>query len=217
MVENNVVPDNGDIATTNDALGGRPVQVCASGLSWGRRPRPYWCYVLLEEHERCTPLAHELYTEVEFQEELDPLEKVIDEGIVWPGGQGRLPAFTRAILRLCPPALPAGLESGHGYCQKMALGQYEVPPVHVPAGYTEALVKKEAANLAEAEEQRVKGMAALGNSFHTVAVACLLDLWLCSRGIRTDPLETRSVVQEWHVEIGQPEMDPMGQLNLEVP
>lgn len=63
----------------------------------------------------------------------------------------------------------------------------------------------------------MKGMAALGNSFHTVTVACLLDLWPCSRGIRTDPLETRSVVQEWHVEIGQPEMDPMGQLNLEVP
>lgn len=41
-------------------------------------------------------------------------------------------------------------------------------------------------------------------------VACLLDLWLWSKGVRTDPLGARFIVQEWHKELGGPEMEAIG-------
>ena len=131
MVEN-VVADDEDIAAMSDALGGRPLRACASGLSWVRRPRLYWSNVELEEHESFTSLAHELYMEVEFREELEPLEKAIDEGFHWPGGEKepsrRLPTFTRAIPRVRPPAQPAGLDT----CDEETVRRWQLDSMMFP-------------------------------------------------------------------------------------
>ena len=55
-----------------------------------------------------------------------------------------------------------------------------------PTGYTLALFRKEAETEAEREKQTVAREAAIGNSFHTVVVACLLDLWLWKKQASTD-------------------------------
>eukprot|EP00435_Cladocopium_sp_Y103_P069147 s617_g32.t1 len=51
----------------------------------------------------------------EFEEELEPLGPIADEGWTWPMGHkdstSRLPTFTRAIPRKRPPAAPAGIAS----------------------------------------------------------------------------------------------------------
>jgi len=56
-----------------------------------------------------------LFTEVEFEELVGPLEKVVDACWRWKWGeedpQLRLPTFTHTIPRRWPPAVPAGLDS----------------------------------------------------------------------------------------------------------
>lgn len=47
-------------------------------------------------------------------------------------------------------------------------------------GYTRALFKKAPASEEEREAQEVATLAAIGNAFHAVTVAILLDLWLWS-------------------------------------
>eukprot|EP00438_Fugacium_kawagutii_P009581 Skav215539 [mRNA] locus=scaffold4176:50605:51650:- [translate_table: standard] len=68
-------------------------------------------------------------------------------------------------------------------------------------GYTAALFKKDAETQAEKEEQEVTRQAALGNSFHAIAVACLVDLWLWSAAVRTDPIGSQAILAQWHGEI----------------
>ena len=53
-----------------------------------------------------------------------------------------------------------------------------------PAGYTLALHKKDPTNTEEEFRQQVAREAAIGNSFHAVKVACLLDLWLWTASLR---------------------------------
>lgn len=57
--------------------------------------------------------------------------------------------------------------------------------------------------------------AALGNSFHAVAVACLLDLWLWSAQVRTDPVGATAIVEAWHQEMGETRYDSFGLLEVE--
>ena len=68
-------------------------------------------------------------------------------------------------------------------------------------GYTKALFKKKASNPAEEERQEVQRMAALGNSFHCLVMASLLDLWLWSRKIRTEPLGCAEIIRGWREEM----------------
>ena len=72
-----------------------------------------------------------------------------------------------------------------------------------PKGYTLALFKKKPKDETEAAEQEVRRKAALGNSFHCVVMSILLDLWLWSRKIRTEPLGTREIIKRWHEEMAQ--------------
>ena len=51
-------------------------------------------------------------------------------------------------------------------------------------------------NLKTLQKPRNNGL----NGWHDVA--CLLDLWLWSKGVRTDPLGAHFIVQEWHKELG---------------
>eukprot|EP00435_Cladocopium_sp_Y103_P034012 s218_g8.t1 len=242
MVEN-VVGDEKDIEEMSQELGARPVLACASALSRVRRPRLYWCNVHLEDHPSYTWAEHKLYGEVIFQEEMEPLEKVCDDGWSWPAGtedeNQKLPTFTRAIPRVKPPPYPAGLAS----CSKETLrfwreDQMKYPPytyqapflfkkvggeekrvasvtererlMGYPAGYTKALFKHEAKTEEEKKQQIIKREAALGNSFHAVVVGCLLDLWLWSKGIRTDPLGATAIVESWHREMGNAELSDYG-------
>eukprot|EP00435_Cladocopium_sp_Y103_P068451 s617_g31.t1 len=70
-----------------------------------------------------------------------------------------------------------------------------------PTGYTLALFKKEPATPEEKDLQETERAAAIGNSFHAVVVACLVDLWLWAKRIRTDPLGATEIVRRWHEEL----------------
>ena len=199
----NVVGDEEDIREMSQQLGCRPVHVCSGCLSWVRRPRLYWSNVALDQLNH-----HELYDVLEFNEELEPLGSVCDEGWFWPAAEVnknlRLPTFTRAIPRRNPPKEPAGLQS----CDRSTIDRWKedrmkFPPytyrpssfftmgeevkrvasatererlMGYPTGYTLALFRKEAETEEEKRKQTVAREAAIGNSFHTVVVACLMDL-----------------------------------------
>eukprot|EP00438_Fugacium_kawagutii_P012525 Skav208185 [mRNA] locus=scaffold2530:386691:389727:+ [translate_table: standard] len=66
------------------------------------------------------------------------------------------------------------------------------------AGHTLALFRTPPKDKEEEAAQEVDRCAAIGNSFHTVAVGVLLDLWLWSTGIRVDPLGATAIVEAWH-------------------
>ena len=244
----NVLGDDADIQEMNAVLGTKPLLVCASGLSRVRRPRLYWSNVTLEDHGSFTRAHHDLYDEVIFEEEPEPLSLVPDEGWHWPDGEAdeslRLPTFTRAIPRKRPPAEPAGLKScDEETVQRWKADRMKYPPytyqekflmarsgssqgervasvgererlMGFPTGYTLALHKKEAADEAERDRQVVEREAALGNSFHAITLACLLDLWLWSMQVRTDPLGARAIVQAWHEDMGKDHYDSYGLLEV---
>ena len=143
----------------------------------------------------------------------------------------RLPTFTRAIPRVKPPAFPAGLEScddetkklwerdamkyppytykaqflfqslEHPGRKRVAVAEERERLMGFPTNYTKSLFKKAPADKKEEAIQEVTRCAALGNSFHAVGVACLLDLWLWGAQVRTDPLGAKAIVEQWHQEI----------------
>eukprot|EP00438_Fugacium_kawagutii_P031803 Skav203274 [mRNA] locus=scaffold324:47756:49783:+ [translate_table: standard] len=150
----------------------------------------------------------------------------------------KLPTFTRAIPRKRPPPSPAGYQQcseetlGRWRQDHMKFPPYTYGPAFLfestalpgykrvasasererlmgfKTGYTTALFKKDAETQAEKEEQEVTRQAALGNSFHAVAVACLVDLWLWSAAVRTDPIGSQAILAQWHGEIAGPELGP---------
>lgn len=83
-----------------------------------------------------------------------------------------------------------------------------------PTGYTLGLFKKEPGSVFEMEQQEVARCAALGNSFHAVTVACLIDLWLWSAGVRTDPMGAKAIVERWHKEMSEKAFSDFGGLLL---
>ena len=134
----------------------------------------------------------------------------------------KLPTFTRAIPRSRPPPAPAGLSScSEETVQKWKSDRMKFPPytyqpqflfrhretgdarvasagerevmMGFKRGYTLALFKKKPTSEKEAEEQEVARQAALGNSFHCIVVAVLMDLWLWTRKVRTEPVGTQAI------------------------
>eukprot|EP00435_Cladocopium_sp_Y103_P035992 s493_g9.t1 len=243
MLEN-VLGDDEDVEEMSSELGTKPILCCSSGLSRVRRPRLYWSNVELEEHCSYSRAHYPLYDEVIFEEATEPLEKVADRGWHWPHGevdeQLRLPTFTRAIPRRKPPPDPAGIRS----CDEETLelwrkDEMKYPPytykeeyrfaqegsmvgsrvasvsererlMGFPTGYTLALHKHE-----EEICQVVAREAALGNSFHAVTVACLMDLWLWTAQVRTDPLGASAIVEGWHAEMDKERYENYGLLDVE--
>ena len=69
----------------------------------------------LEDHPSFQRSHHALYKVIVFNEELEPLNLVRDEGWIWPAAEVskdiRLPTFARAIPRKNPPSDPAGIAS----------------------------------------------------------------------------------------------------------
>ena len=100
--------------------------MCASGLSWVRRPRLYCSNVGLEDRPSFQRSHHQLYEVIDFSEELEPLNLVCDEGWIWPAAEVNkdiwLPTFTRAIPRKNAPISPAGL----GNCNASAIERWKV-------------------------------------------------------------------------------------------
>ena len=84
-----------------------------------------------------------------------------------------------------------------------------------PTGYTLGMFKKEARDEREAVRQVVAREAAWGNSFHAVTVACLIDLWLWSLQVRTDPLTPKVILKDWHESMGVTEIKEYGELDVE--
>lgn len=159
----------------------------------------------------------------------EPLEAIPDPGWGWPGGELdenlKLPTFTRAIPRSRPPPAPAGLSScSEETVQKWKSDKMKFPPQYLfrhketgdtrvasagerevmmgfKRGYTLALFKKKPTSEKEVEEQEVARQAALGNSFHCIVVAVLMDLWLWTRKVRTEPVGTQAILAHWHGEL----------------
>ena len=121
----NVVGDEEDIREMSQQLGCRPVHVCSGCLSWVRRPRLYWSNVALDQLNH-----HELYDVLEFNEELEPLGSVCDEGWFWPAAEvnknPRLPTFT--LPRRNPPKEPAGLQS----CDRSTIDRWKEDRMKFP-------------------------------------------------------------------------------------
>ena len=69
MVEH-VVGDDEDLKEMSEHLECRLLYVCASGLSWVRRPRLYWSNVGLEDHPSFQRSHHQLYEVIDFSQEL---------------------------------------------------------------------------------------------------------------------------------------------------
>ena len=53
--------------------------------------------------------------------------------------------------------------------------------------------------------------AAIGNSFHTVVVACSMDLWLWKKQARTDPKGASAIVKRWHEETAVRRFNDIGE------
>eukprot|EP00438_Fugacium_kawagutii_P006300 Skav233308 [mRNA] locus=scaffold4193:88579:93795:+ [translate_table: standard] len=153
-------------------------------------------------------------------------------------GSLKLPTFTRAIPRSRPPPSPAGIARcdeetlkrwrrdkmkfppytygpEYLFSSKQLPGQVRVASAEerermmgFRTGYTKALFKKEVDSTEERAEQEVCRQAALGNSFHTVVVAALLDLWLWSAGCRTDPVGIKEIAKRAHADLALPPMGP---------
>ena len=230
----NVVGDAGDIEEMSRYLQMSPIEVCASDLSWVRRPRLYWGSVEIDDHESFTREEGPVTDRLRFDAPCEPLEWVLDGGWEWPGqmldANARFPTFTRAIPRSRPPPQPAGLKQ----CDEATIARWKENHMMFPPytfkpeflvrnretgaqrvlnaderealmgyrkGYTKALFKKAASSPEEEFQQEVARMAALGNSFHCPTVAILLDLWLWSRKVRTDPIGFKAILAEWHTEL----------------
>ena len=156
----------------------------------------------------------------------------------------RLPTFTRAIPRSRPPVCPAGIDGcDEATLKRWKEDKMKYPPytykedflfeskkdsnkkrvasasererlMGYPTGYTLGLFKKEPGSVFEMEQQEVARCAALGNSFHAVTVACLIDLWLWSAGVRTDPMGAKAIVERWHKEMSEKAFSDFGGLLL---
>ncbi len=145
-------------------------------------------------------------------------------------GDLKIPTFTRAIPRVRAPPAPAGIASCSAETleewrmDKMKFPPYTYQPQYLfrhcetgatrvassgerevlmgfRRGYTLALFKKKPETEKEEEEQEVARQAALGNSFHCIVMAVLLDLWLWTRKVRTEPVGTQAILASWHEEL----------------
>lgn len=230
----NVIGDKKDVEEMSRFLQMSPLEVCASDLSWVRRPRLYWGSVEVDDHESFVREEGPVADRLRVQGELEPLELVLEAGWEWPGQalnpEARLPTFTRAIPRSRPPPQPAGLSQCDESTVRMWKENHMMFPPYTykpeflmrerstgkkrvataderealmgyQKGYTKALFKKEASTEEERFQQEVARMAALGNSFHCPTVAVLLDLWLWSRKVRTDPIGIDAILAGWHEEL----------------
>ena len=157
------------------------------------------------------------------------------EGLRWP-------TFTRAIPRSRPPAAPAGLsQCGPETLALWKKDMMRYPPytylpqflvekddgseeprvlrssereklMGFPQGYTLALFRKEADTVSAFFHQEVERCGALGNSFHAVGLACLLDIWFWAAGVRDDPLGCTEIIRRWHEEMRTTSYSDVGQL-----
>eukprot|EP00438_Fugacium_kawagutii_P020958 Skav211849 [mRNA] locus=scaffold305:925833:932175:+ [translate_table: standard] len=148
----------------------------------------------------------------------------------------RLPTFTRAIPRKRPPPSPAGIrQCNEETLKRWELDQMKIPPytyqedflfhntklpgqkrvasseererlMGFKTGYTLALFKKEATSTEEENSREVERQAALGNSFHTVVLAGLLDLCLWSAGVVVDPQGIDAIVSRAHEDLSKPRL-----------
>lgn len=124
----------------------------------------------------------------------------------------RFPTFTRSIKRKRPPKRPAGIShTNEKALERWKLHEYRFPPytydrkylVEGPngrmrilhsserevlmgyeRGHTQEMVKKEPESHEEQVEMEDLRCSALGNSFHTLTVACILDHALWSLGVK---------------------------------
>eukprot|EP00435_Cladocopium_sp_Y103_P069810 s1270_g34.t1 len=159
--------------------------------------------------------------------------------------QLRLPTFTRAIPRRKPPPDPAGIRScDEETLELWRRDEMKYPPytykeeyrfapegkmvgtrvasvgererlMGFPTACTLAMHKHEPKSKEEELCQAVAREAALGNSFHAVTVACLMDLWLWTAQVRTDPIGATAIVEGWHAEMGKEKYESFGLLEVE--
>ena len=235
----NVVGDDEEVQEMSQRLNMEPIEVCASDLSWVRRPRLYWGSVEIDDHPSFSREGGRLAEKLRFDEIPEELGHILQEGWGWPGAELnpllRLPTFTRAIRRKRAPPRPAGISR----CSEKTLDKWKKDEMMFPPytyspeylvrekdgeatrvvnaqerealmgfrpGYTLALFKKAPEDEREKYKQEVARMAAIGNSFHAVVMAVLLDLWLWSKKVRTDALGARAICNKWRAELAEAKM-----------
>lgn len=150
----------------------------------------------------------------------------------------RLPTFTRAMPRKRPPPAPAGIDQCNEATKtlwrndKMKFPPYTYGPLYLfesrslpgkkrvasatereklmgfRPGHTLAMFKKDAETEEEREQHEVGRQAAIGNSFHAVCVACLLDVWLWSSGVKTDLVGPKEIAKRARKELLEAHLGP---------
>lgn len=80
----NVIGDKEDVAEMSKELGMHPLEVCASDLSWVRRPCLYWGSVEIEDHGSFEREEGPCTDVLRFKEEKEPLQSVLEPGFGWP-------------------------------------------------------------------------------------------------------------------------------------
>ena len=192
----NVVGDEKDVRLMSQELGWEPHLVDSCHFSRAKRPRLLWV---------------DLFTELRFHGPTEPLALFLQQGAAWPAGEEdrglRFPTFTRAIPRTRPPSHPAGLSKADGEARaRWEADRFRFPPYTYQAafmiqekdvlrplraaereifmgftpGHVKLMHRKEPSEADAAAEDAE--CAALGNSFHTGALAALIDLSLWGLG-----------------------------------
>eukprot|EP00438_Fugacium_kawagutii_P033332 Skav210467 [mRNA] locus=scaffold1443:165052:167511:- [translate_table: standard] len=233
LVEN-VVGDEADVQQMTEQLGWKPIRSCASGVSRVRRPRLFWCSDHPCFTRVVGPAYDEVIFEEKPEPMEKVADKGWSWSGGEADDSLRLPTFTRAIPRDRPPPAPAGLSSCSDVTkEKWKQDQMKFPPytyapqflfhkmgakaesrvasadererlMGYPTGHTLAMVKGEIKTKAQEQALEVQRQAALGNAFHAVHVACILDLLLWSMHLRTDPVTPEAILKRWHDRMEEP-------------
>ena len=144
----------------------------------------------------------------------------------------RFPTFTRAIPRKKPPPNPVGLEKAQqDAVDRWTKDRFKYPPytyareymvevegepetcrplnskereilMGFPPGHLQKMHRKEPEDEVEKESQEVAACAAIGNSFHTGAMAILADLAMWSMGKKIVPKGIKKMQDEFIVSLG---------------
>ena len=106
-----------------------PLEICAGGSMWARRPRLYWINWPVEKQEGVSFSVRDTTTVVELKAQRLPIHAWITPGWSLRDPSITLPTFTRSITRLRPPPDPAGIRTcSPGALARWKDSQYRFPP-----------------------------------------------------------------------------------------
>ena len=150
-----------EISSTLDIV---PIKLDPADCMPYNRPRLAWCTEELYAMEEL-----ELHTEGDYVRAVVKVDTVIDErswmrpGWSWPGGEqgAKFPTFMKAIKRLRPPPVPAGLRrAGPDTIQRWEQDSFRLPPYQYGPQYLLHHRDKEPRTLDSSERELLLGFGA---------------------------------------------------------